>query len=89
VHSRQVPPKQRGVPLRWLQWESFMQLAQLSPVQRDAVALRQWVLVRHCTHWRLALHTGVEGVSAQSAVSLGMSQATHAPVPTLQDGCAA
>jgi hypothetical protein len=41
VHSLHVPPKQRGVPLRWLQWESFMQPVQLSPLQRGMVGLRQ------------------------------------------------
>ncbi len=89
AHSRHIPPKQRGVPLRWLQWVSFMQMAQVSPLQRDAATLVQWLLVRHCTHCPLTLHAGVSGVSAQSDDSLGMSQATHAPVPTLQVGNAA
>lgn len=92
LHSRHTPPKQRGLPEMWEQWESMVQAAHELPAHCEALKLVQSMLlvpVRHCTHWRDGLQRGVVGVSAQSALSFISSHDTHCPVVALHEGRAA
>ena len=89
VQARQALLKQYGEFVRCAQCALVVQLAQLLLTHCEAVVLRQsklLVFTRHWTHWRLALQRGVGEPSPQSALSFSSSQATHAPVPRLQEG---